>query len=286
MKVIIIGSNGFLGKHLTACLKNDKVEVVGVSSQSNEGIDPNTGLLSDNFKIANCHNGVVIYLSQSPRARQVPQEATHVMAVNSLSAVGVGIAAINAGVKRFIYVSTGTVYAPSFEPLREESPVRRDNWYGLTKLYGEESLNLLRNYIEVIVVRPFALYGPGQVGRLIPNIIETIKKREPVTIQPKIMNDELDGGLKLSLCHVNDAVWAIRFMVYNDVPHLINLASPESLSIKDIANTIGSSIGVNPTFTLSQQVRDGDLIANTELLQDIQNRAYISFREGVMSVLG
>lgn len=285
MKVIIIGSNGFLGKNLTKCLKDEGIDVVEISSQNGLGIDPSTGLLPDNFEITNSSDGIVVYLSQSPRTNQVPNEAPHVIAVNSLSPVKVGIAAIKANIKRFIYVSTGTVYKPSFEPLSEESPVQRENWYALSKLHGEESLNLLRSYLEVVVLRPFTLYGPGQVGRLIPNLIESIKNSYPVTIRPREFNDTLDGGLKLSLCHIDDAVAMIRHVIDNGGPRIMNISSPEALSIRDIASAIGYSIGINPLFEIAEQIRDGNLIANTEVLQNVIKCKCVSFNEGIQTVI-
>lgn len=280
MTVLVIGSGGYMGRHLMTGLSQAGVEASGTSSSDGTGIDPESGLLPTAFAIQPGTTAVV-YMAQSPRYREVPEQAAHVMAVNTLSAVRAATLARAAGVRRFIYVSTGTVYASSFAPLAEDAPVRRDNWYVLSKLHGEEALALFRPDMEVIVVRPFGVYGPMQSGRLIPNLIESVKMGRPVTLQPRPDMPEDREGLRISLCFIGDATDILVRLVKAGGPSCLNLAGPEAVSIRNIAESIGSIVGKAPLFEMSNSFRDSDLIADIRKLADTMNPRFSAFRDGL-----
>jgi UDP-glucose 4-epimerase len=289
MKVIIFGSKGYLGRHLTAQLESEGLEFDQVSSQDGSGIDPITGLLPQNFEISADAETTVVYLSQSPRFRDVPHEAPHILAVNTHSAICAATAAFKAGVRRFIYISTGTVYAPSFSPLDETAPVRRDTWYTLSKLHAEETLQLFRESMEIIVVRPFTLYGPTQTGRLIPNLIDSVRSHRPISInprkQPSHPDNQSDGGLRISLCHISDAVRVILHLIHFGGPGLLNLASPEAPSIRELAEMIGTYLGITPQFEIINRRREYDLVADITLLRQTIPHSFIPLESGLKEIV-
>jgi UDP-glucose 4-epimerase len=280
MKVLVIGSGGYMGRHLMRALAKEGIETVGASTANGSGINPTTGLLPDNFLVA-ADTTAVVYMAQSPRYRQVPEQASHVLAVNTLSAIRAAIAARTAGVTRFIYLSTGTVYAPCFEPLVEGAPVRRDSWYVLSKLHGEEALSLFRQDMEVIVVRPFGVYGPEQQGRLVSNLIHSVRNHKPITLQSRLGDSENRDGLKISLCYIDDATGILLSLVQNGGPACLNLAGIEALSIRSMAESIGCLIDRSPEFVPGIAPRDSDLIADTRLLCSSVPISFTSFAVGL-----
>src|SRR5690606_30687904 len=73
------------------------------------------------------------------------------------------IRAQSPSLKRFIYVSTSSVYG-KYSSGDESMPTKPISPYGVTKLAGE---NLCRAYTELcdlplVVLRYFSVYGPGQ----------------------------------------------------------------------------------------------------------------------------
>lgn len=284
MTVLVIGSGGYMGRHLMAGLSHSGVGAKGASSSDGTGIDPENGLLPATFT-APPGTSAVVYMAQSPRYREVPEQAAHVLAVNTLSAVRAATLARAVGVQRFIYVSTGTVYAPSFAPLSEDAPVRRDSWYVLSKLHGEEALALFRPDMEVIVVRPFGVYGPQQSGRLVPNLIQSVKTGRPITLQARPDSAEDADGLRISLCYIDDAIEILIGLLRKGGPACLNLAGAESLSIRAMAETIGSRLGCEPVFELSRSPRDSDLIADTSNLVRTMSPRFTSFSDGVEKML-
>lgn len=284
MKVSIIGCHGYMGSHLRATLSEQGIEVVGFSSTDGSGVDPESGLFGNSFTLPPGVN-TVVYMAQSPRYRAVPDQASHVMAVNTLSAVRAAIVARASNATRFIYISTGTVYAPTFSPILEHSPVRRDNWYSLSKLHAEEGLALLSRDMEVIVVRPFGVYGPKQTGRLVPNLVRSIRSGTPINLQANPKNVSDRDGLKISLCFIDDAIDIIQRLVLHGGPSFLNLAGDEQLSIRDMAIKIGEQLGINPKFEFSEHARDTNLVADISELRKFFTQDFIRFDEGINRVL-
>lgn len=285
MKVLVIGSHGYMGGHLMRGLTKEGMEPEGVSTSDGSGIEPVSGLLPESFQI-NGDVSTVIYVAQSPHYRQMPDKASHVFAVNSLSVVRAAVAAHKAGVQRFIYVSTGTVYAPSFLPLAETAPLRRDNLYAMSKLHGEEALGLFRHYMDVVVVRPFGIYGPGQEGRMVPNLISKVRSGAPIVLHPKSDDLNDDGGLRISLCHINDAVNVLIRIARTGGPAYLNLAGVKAMSIREMALIIGQMLGRSPNFSIAPDPRDSDLIADINALRKLRITSFVDFKIGIKEMTG
>ncbi len=284
MSVLVIGSGGYMGSHLMDALNAQGMNAIGASSSNGYGIDPVSGILPENFLISP-HTSTVVYMAQSPRFRQVPEESAHVLAVNVYSATRAAILARAAGVKRFIYISTGTVYAPSFLPIKEGAPVRRDGWYALSKLQGEEALNLFRQDMEVVIVRPFGVYGPRQEGRLVGNLLNSVLKGLPITLQGRLDDPNDKDGLKISLCYIEDATRALLEIICNGGDSIINLAGMEAYSVRTIANKLGLLVDRNPKFEFSKSVRDSDLIADVSILRKYAPFNFTKIDEGLSKLL-
>lgn len=275
-----MGSRGYIGSRLSDRLAAEDVDVFRVSSTDGTGIDPVTGLLPGDFRCPD-KTDVVVYLAQSPYFRMMPEHSSHLMAVNCLSAVRAANAARKAGVGRFIYVSTGTVYAPSFSTLTEASETRRDDWYALSKLHAEEALALFRPDLEICNVRPFGVYGPGQSGRLIQNLQQCVCEGKPITLQPARHESGEAGGLKISLCYIDDAIEVFMALIRSGGPATLNLAGNEALSIRAIGDAIGRISGLLPSYSISTAHRGGDYVANIDLLLQTVPLRFTPFENGL-----
>lgn len=280
MSLLIVGAGGFIGRSLLKAASRTGISVHGVSSADGTGLDAQTGLLRGDFEIPR-GTDVVVYLSQSPWYQLGSEMAHHAIAVNLLSAVRLAELSRRSGVRRFIYSSTGNVYAPSFKPLSESDALRRDNWYSLTKVHGEEAVSLFRNDMEIIVTRPFGVYGPGQHGRLVPNMVHAIAsgRRVEITRNPNDCKD-LDG-LKISLCHVRDAVQIYLSLIEKGGPLRLNLAGERPISIRELATTLGVLMNRDVAFELIERARDTDLVADTTLLSRHVPITYTTLAQGL-----
>lgn len=281
---MVIGAGGFLGRHLCRAWSMRGIEVVASSSADGTGINRATGLLPDAFRVPPGTDAVV-YLAQSPHGALLPVSADHLLAVNVVSAVRAAICACEAGARRFVYASTGNVYQPSFSALREGDPLCRDNWYALSKVQAEEALALMQGELDVTSVRIFGLYGPGQNGRLVPNLAASVSQHRPVTLAPRPGVARCDGGLRISLLHVDDAVSILESLLELRGVPVMNLGGPEALDIRELAEIIGRHLGVAPELQETDRARAGDLVADIRLLQSALRPTFMPLRESLAAVV-
>jgi len=280
LKVLIVGSGGFIGTRLRIFLQAEGFQVCGASSADGTGIDPHTGLLPDDFTVASGTNAVV-YLAQSPYYHKVPESFSHLLNVNVTSAVMVAESARKAKVRRFIYASTGNVYEGSFASLSESSPLRRDDVYALSKIHAEEALSFYRDYMDVIVMRIFGIYGPMQTGKLVPKLMESVlADREIILERNPVDQSDLDG-LKISLCYIDDVVEIAGALIRKGGPPCINVAGNKVAGIRRIAMLIGRHLNRNPKFRLVERYRPFDLIADISLLKRALNPRFTSLTTGL-----
>jgi len=266
-----------------AGLTSAGLPAVGASSSDGTGIDIDSGLLPDTF-VVEPGTGAVVYMAQSPWYRD-SKLASHVLAVNVVSAVRAAVAARKAGVRRFIYVSTGTVYAPSFDPLTEDSPVHGADLYSLSKIQGEQAVQKFRGDIDVHIVRPFGVYGPGQKGRLVPNLMASILEGRTITLQGRRDKPSGSDGLRISLCHVDDATRIFIQLIQQGGPACLNLAGEEAVSIGMLATLLGELLGRPPVLAAATAFRNFDLVADIGLLRQIQPMTFTPLREGLATLV-
>ncbi len=283
MTTLVIGSTGYMGRHLMAGLAAAGLQATGASSSDGTGIHPDTGLLPDSFAVA-AGTDAVVYMAQSPRYRD-PEQASHVLAVNVVSAVRAAVAARKADVRRFIYVSTGTVYAPTFDPLAEDAPVRGADWYSLSKIQGEQAVQMFRDDMDVHVVRPFGVYGPGQTGRLVPNLMASIREGRTITLQGRRDEPGDADGLRISLCHVDDATRILIRLIQQGGPACLNLAGEEAASIRTLATLLGEMMGRPPVLAAATAFRNFDLVADIGLLRQFQPMVFTPLRQGLATLM-
>lgn len=280
--VAVVGAGGYIGRHVVTHLRALGIRVIAMSSRDGTGLDPYTGLLPTDYAFDETVDGV-IYAAQSPQYRNIPAGAWHLLAVNSAAPVQVAVAAVKAGAKNFIYLSTGNVYRPSFAPLKEADEVLGTHWYPFSKIQGEQALKFLKINLQTTIVRVFAVYGADQSDKLIPNLIESIETEKPIVLAPRHVGSP-DGGLRINPCYIDDAADVISKLACFGGPEVINLAGPEIVNIQRIASLWAELSGKQPVIAEAADVRLMDLVADTTTLSSYIGRPLKSFGEGLSQV--
>lgn len=284
MKVAVIGARGYVGRHLCTKLEEQGTAVLRYSAGEASGISRRTGLLPEGFAFP-LDLDAVYFLAQSPHYRQMPEHSAHLLSVNCVAAVQAAEAARRAGVRRFVYASTGNVYAPSFEALTEDSSVRRDNWYSLSKVMAEDALALYQPHMEIAVARIFGVYGPSQEDKLVPMIINKVRSGAELFVDRNPRDDTDHDGLKVSLIYIDDIVSCLIELSRNSHRGPINLAGSEVISVRDLAVSAGKILAIEPKISFSNNYRDFDLIAETSLSRRLFGDPRVIFQEGLKRVL-
>lgn len=285
MRVAVIGAGGFVGRHICAELLARGVDVFPLSAGRPGGIALESGLFPVGFTLP---RGVeaVYFFAQSPRYREMPDESVHLLAVNCVAVAQAAEAARKVGAVKFVYASSGNVYVPSFSPHTETSPVRRDNWYALSKVVAEDVLTLYRSYLDVTIARMFGVYGPSQVNKLVPMIADAVRSNREVYVDRNPTDDEDLDGLRVSLIYIDDLAKAMLKLLETRKCHVVNLAGSEAVSVRRLANVLGASLGVAPRIAVSSKYRDADFIADVGVYKRLLGPPQTCLEEGVARVLG
>lgn len=278
--VAVIGANGYIGKHLCQALTNNSTEVMRLSAGSQSGISLTSGLFPKDFTLPPGLK-TVYYLAQSPYYRQTPEQSAHLFSVNCIASVQAAEAARRAGVKRFIYASTGNVYTPSFLPISEAAPVRRDNWYALSKVMAEDALALYRPYLDITIARLFGVYGPGQTDKLVPMIADKIQNSQPIYLDRNLQNPADFDGLSISLIYIDDLVRSLLSLMHVNDCEFMNLAGIEAVSMRRLTTELAQCMGLSFNIEMNQAERSFNLIADTSLQTQRLGYPLVSLSEGI-----
>lgn len=145
--------------------------------------------------------------------------------------------------KKYIFCSSGSVYLPSSEVLRESNECGyNENWeeYGLNKLKIEEFL--MHNYEEfkwpITIVRPTYIYGVGNELYREIFFFERISKQEIVPIP--------NSDCLIQHIYIDDLLKIFEELVYNPKTNgqAFNVTHPEKITWEKLVKIAGDAVGI------------------------------------------
>jgi UDP-glucose 4-epimerase len=186
---------------------------------------------------------VVVYLAAIPDAKlceKFPQEAFD---TNTAGVAAIANAMRSSGLesKRLVFASSSYVYGNfEREPADEEHPTRPIDVYGGTKLAGEAITKSFASSFgfEWVVVRPSAVYGPGDSYNRVSKIfVENALAGKPL----KLFNG---GQMKLDFTYVSDAASAIVLAAKKEkaANQTFNITRGNARSIKEFAEIVAKNV--------------------------------------------
>jgi nucleoside-diphosphate-sugar epimerase len=211
VRVLVTGATGFTGGHLARALaaRGDTVSALvraegpAASALVQAGVTPVIGDLRDREALAAAAGGaeVVYHLAAMYRQAGLPDEVYR--AVNATAVKDVVEAAARGGARRVVHCSTVGVHGDvEHPPANEDAPLKPGDIYQVTKLEGEDLARTAgsRTGVEVTIVRPSGIYGPGD--RRLLKLFRGVARRRWVTLG--------DGEIYYHLTFIDDLVDGIR----------------------------------------------------------------------------
>jgi nucleoside-diphosphate-sugar epimerase len=277
MTTLVTGATGFLGQALLAPLAaKDRVvalhrlESKPIATDGVTWVAQNLAApLRDDLPAA---VDVVVHLAQSRRYRDFPDGATDVFEVNAGSALRLLDYARRAGASCVVLASSGAVYAPSPEPIREDAPTAPPSLYATCKLSTEAITRHYTDFFSVQLLRYFFIYGPGQCDMFIPGLVDRVRRRLPVTLRD-------DTGIHVNPLFVSDAVTATLAATNLSDSGIYNIAGPEVVSLRELATVIGQQLGTAPVFERTDV--GTDLVADISRMRSRLGGPVVETREGI-----
>lgn len=284
--ILITGANGLLGNRIVKQL-SERYKVSALVRSIPEDQVKNVQYLKINFSeswdVADLPDDVdtIFHLVQSSKFRDFPDEAMDVFKVNVESTAKLLDFAHKSGVKRFVYASSGGIYGSGTQAFDEDSPITpsgRLGYYLGSKLCGEVLAQNYAQLMTVVTLRFFFMYGPEQdPSMLIPRLIDSVSEGRPITLQG-------EDGIHINPVHVADATHALESTLKLEESCALNIAGPEVLSLRKIAEIIGKAVGKEPAIEM-QDAPANHIVASIEGMASKLVAPKISFEEGVLDFI-
>ncbi len=166
--------------------------------------------------------------------------------VNGLGTLRLLERSVAAGVERFVYASSSSIYGSQTElPICEDRvSINLSTPYQVTKLLGELYCNYFHKHYGLKVVKPrlFNSYGPGELPGRYRNVIPNFIYRAVKGLSLPITGT---GGETRDFTYVRDIVDGLLRLGYFDstIGHEVNLGSGEETAIVDLANMVNELTG-------------------------------------------
>lgn len=195
MIVAVTGASGFVGKRLVGYLGAQGVAVRAVSRGRVEALPENAEWIQSpdlgpdaDWREAVSGADIVVHLAA--RVHVMRDVAADPVAAyrrdNVAGTLALANAAVKAGVKRFVFVSSIKVNGEATvagAPFRVDDPIAPTDPYGISKAEAESALQELgrKTGMEIVIIRPVLVYGPG-VGANFGTMMRAVSRGIPLPL--------------------------------------------------------------------------------------------------------
>ncbi len=253
MRLIITGSESFVGKELIKQCQAGGHEVIGIDAVVPEASTCTfvQGDIRDkNLRTTLPHGAdAVVHLAALSRDQDCKGKMEETLAVNVMGTQNMYEVAKATGAKQFIFASSEWVYDgfPGGAERDEESPIdlaKLTSEYALSKLINEGTMRLevLRGGPAATALRFGIIYGPRKANwAAVESLASKVKRGEPVEV----------GSLRTGrrFMHVSDIVAGILATVGRSGFEVFNLTADKVITLGDVIKTSEEIFGKVATVT-------------------------------------
>jgi UDP-glucose 4-epimerase len=271
--VLVTGGAGFIGGHLVDALVDDNdVRVLdngrtGDLASVPDGAEVIEGDVRDPEAVDRATEGVDVVFHEAA-VISVAESVEKPVESNDVNLSGT-LAVLDAARRedaRFVFASSAAVYGrPEQVPVAEDDSTDPLSPYGLQKLAADQYARMYADLygLEVVPLRYFNVYGPGQTGGDYAGVITAFLNRLREGKPPVVHGD---GTQTRDFVHVSDIVRANLLAATTDATgEAYNVATGEAVTIRELAELLVDVTGVDVEPEHGPE-RDGDI---DESLADI-----------------
>jgi len=260
MHILIIGSEGFIGKNLVSFFNKKKhkvfrADIFNISSENYFQINSDSVDFASVFKeitydlCINASGAANVQLSLENPELDYRLNVTNVFRI--LEAIRI----FNPKCK-FINFSSAAVYGnPTTLPVLESSPKNPISPYGWHKLYSELVCKEYHSLysLNTLSLRVFSAYGPGLRKQLFWDWYQKQKHQAEFEIFGT-------GNETRDFIYIDDLLQAVElsFQYANFNGDSLNVANGEEVCIRDVADLFFGTLNYKGNFKFNNRIKNGD----------------------------
>ncbi len=269
MRIAITGASGFIGGRFLDAAKRDgvagrSVAVLALTSSEDSArrvlakhpdakAVPLPGLDHGKLVEAMRECEALMHASWSTVPAEAERDPLKDLHVNVASSIRLFQAAIAAGVRRIVFISSGgTVYGePRWSPITEDHPLLPLSAYGTSKLCAEHYLLSLARAagIEALVLRPANVYGRGRSHDKPQGVVEHWLERLRAGQELLSWNDT---SVVRDYIHVDDVTAALIASLHRPITEpFVNVGTGIGTSLKELAALMQRMTGIEARLSAS-----------------------------------
>jgi len=265
MKILVTGANGFIGKALCSYLENQHHSVVRAVRNAKDNTETEIGFINADTDWSLPLGGCDYVVHLAARVHKKDQGNFDVYKqVNSDAAINLAMQANSCGVKRFIFISSVSIYGHErSQAYKEDDPHNAVSAYGKSKAHAEDALYAYckNTNMEITILRPPMVYGP-EVGANFLKLLNLVRTGAPLPF----------AGIhnKRSLLYIGNLIDAVEVCLthQNAANRTFNVSDLEDYSTEELVRQIASIMGKSerlfymPTsllYTLARIIRKEDV---------------------------
>jgi nucleoside-diphosphate-sugar epimerase len=248
-EVLVTGGNGFVGRHVVAALqqRGDHVRVLALPDEDTwalqrRGVEVHRGDIREPATLAApMHRAdAVMHLAAM---MDVWRPLADYRAVNVDGTENVCRAALAAGVRRVVHMSSSSVYGMALGRTADEGfpLIPFPDAYPLTKAEGDRLVHrmVLKERLPAVIVRPDQIFGPGDhlhFGRM----ADRLRAGTGVLVG--------SGDNALPLVYISDVVQGLLLALDDPraVGEVYNITNDHPLTQREFLQTIAREVGGSP----------------------------------------
>jgi dihydroflavonol-4-reductase len=265
VQVFLTGGSGFIGGHLVDLLLAHGAEVTVLVRDPDKAASlrqKNVRLLKgDLLCIPALPADIDLVFHLAGRTRSLDSAAYYTVNEAGTASLCRSLLASRRRPK-LIYLSSLAAVGPSREgrPVRESDPPHPVTPYGRSKWLGERKVLEHKDALRVVIVRPSAIFGPGDRDFL--EYFRVIRKG----IMPVVKAQK-----EASVCYVKDLVGSLWLCAITDVSsgEIFNIASPPPRTWEEVGDAAARAMGI----TAIKVAVPMSLIYAASILYELRSRA-------------
>lgn len=227
MRVLVTGSEGFVGRNLCAVLPN----VVCWDAKLDDTIDT---LPSKMARV-----DAVVHLAANADVRYGWDHPERDLSANTMLTAEILGMMKQAGVRRLIFASSSSVYGDAPMPTPETYSGQQTSLYGASKLAGEALIGAYAyaGHIDATIFRFTSMLGAYYRHGLVADFVKHMQEWPHGKVPLQVLGG---GDVPRTRMHVLDAVQAIEqaLVLFDKSYEVYNVSRPDTITSREVAELV------------------------------------------------